>query len=151
MPDDSPLARQWRLLRAVSARSEGMTVREMAEHLDVTQKMIRRDLAVFRAVGFPIAETVGPRGCKTWRIAASAAGVQLHFTFDEAVALYLGRRFLEPLAGTLFWDAASRAYRRSMPGSRPGPRARSRSSSPRSSKRRWGQAITRKNGPCWTT
>ena len=89
-----------------------MTVREMAEHLDVTQKMIRRDLAVFRAVGFPIAETVGPRGCKTWRIAASAAGVQLHFTFDEAVALYLGRRFLEPLAGTLFWDAASRAYKK---------------------------------------
>ncbi len=74
--------------------------------------MIRRDLAVFRAVGFPIAETVGPRGCKTWRIAASAAGVQLHFTFDEAVALYLGRRFLEPLAGTLFWDAASRAYKK---------------------------------------
>jgi len=36
----------------------------------------------------------------------------LTFTFDEAMALYLGRRFLEPLAGTLFWEAAQRAFRK---------------------------------------
>ena len=30
-------------------------------------------------------------------------------TFDEAVALYLGRRLLDPLAGTAFGDAARRA------------------------------------------
>ena len=34
------------------------------------------------------------------------------FAFDEAVALYLGRRFMEPLAGTVFWDAARRAFQK---------------------------------------
>ena len=30
----------------------------------------------------------------------------------KAIALYLGRRFLEPLAGTEFWDSAQRAFRK---------------------------------------
>jgi proteasome accessory factor B len=34
------------------------------------------------------------------------------FAFDEAISLYLGRRFLEPLAGTVFWEAAQRAFRK---------------------------------------
>jgi predicted DNA-binding transcriptional regulator YafY len=36
----------------------------------------------------------------------------LAFTFDEALALYLGRRLLDPLAGTFFWQAAHRAFRK---------------------------------------
>ena len=36
----------------------------------------------------------------------------MSFTFDEAISLYLGRRFLEPLAGTVFWDAAQRAFQK---------------------------------------
>ncbi len=87
-----------------------MTVRELADHFGVTLKTVRRDLIVLRQVGFPVAETAGDHGRKTWTVVSSADGPQLRFTFDEAVALYLGRRFLEPLAGTLFWDAARRAY-----------------------------------------
>ena len=34
------------------------------------------------------------------------------FTFDEAIALYMGRRLLEPLAGTLFWEASQRAFKK---------------------------------------
>ena len=36
----------------------------------------------------------------------------LTFAFDEALALYLGRRFLDPLAGTMFWEASQRAFRK---------------------------------------
>jgi len=36
----------------------------------------------------------------------------LTFAYDEAVALYLGRVFLEPLAGTFFWEAAQRAFKK---------------------------------------
>ena len=36
----------------------------------------------------------------------------MFFAFDEAIALYLGRRFLEPLAGTVFWEAAQRAFKK---------------------------------------
>jgi proteasome accessory factor B len=37
---------------------------------------------------------------------------ELTFAFDEALALYLGRRFFEPLAGTYLWDAAQSAFRK---------------------------------------
>lgn len=37
---------------------------------------------------------------------------ELNFTWDEAAALYLGRRLLEPLAGTVFWQAAREAFRK---------------------------------------
>ncbi len=37
-------------------------------------------------------------------------------TFDEALALCLGRRFLEPLAGTLFWEAAQSCMRKIQAG-----------------------------------
>lgn len=34
------------------------------------------------------------------------------FTLDEAISLYLGRHLLEPLAGTPFWEAAQRAFKK---------------------------------------
>jgi proteasome accessory factor B len=37
---------------------------------------------------------------------------ELSFALDEALALYLGRRFFEPLAGTYFWEAAQSAFRK---------------------------------------
>ena len=109
MRDESGLRRQWILLKALSSRRLGLTVREMAEELGVVDKTVRRDLALFRSVGFPLEETVGEFGRKTWRIAPAGIQPPLSFTFDEAVALHLGRRLLAPLAGTAFGDAARRA------------------------------------------
>ncbi len=109
MRDDSSLRRQWLLLKALSSRRLGLTVREMASELGVTDKTIRRDLALFRGVGFPLEESVGEFGRKTWRIAPTGGQPPLSFSFDEAVAQYLGRRLLDPLAGTAFGDAARRA------------------------------------------
>lgn len=112
MKNQSPLVRQWTLLRTLSARHYGVQVREMAQQLGVAQKTIRRDLQVFKEVGFPIEETAGDHGRKTWRMQAAPNQPSMSFTFDEALALYLGRRFLEPLAGTLFWESAQRAFRK---------------------------------------
>ena len=112
MPDIPPLIRQWTILRSLAARHHGVTVREMAQEMGVVQKTIRRDLDLFRSVGFPLEEVVGERGKKTWRMVHDFRQPPLSFTFEEAVALYLGRRFLEPLAGTLFWDAAQCAFRK---------------------------------------
>ncbi len=112
MSDGSPLIRQWCLLRMLSARRNGLTVCEMADESGVDRKTIRRDLDAFREAGLPLEELVGEHGRKSWRITVSWGQPPLAFAFDEALALYLGRRFLEPLAGTLFWDAAQRAYRK---------------------------------------
>lgn len=109
MADESTLFRQWTLLRLLSIRRLGSTVEDLAREMEVSVKTIRRDLELFRQVGFPIEEKRGLRGKKSWLL-PTPAEPQLAFTFDEALALYLGRRFLEPLAGTLFWEACQRAF-----------------------------------------
>lgn len=112
MAATSPLVRQWTLLRALSRRRDGLTVKEMAEELGVSQRTIRRDLETFQQVGFPIRQTTGEFGRKQWHLAASRDAPELSFAFDEAIALYLGQHLLEPLAGTVFWEASRRAFRK---------------------------------------
>ena len=94
------------------ARHYGASVKELAEELGVSGKTIRRDLRIFQEAGFPLEETVEQFGRKRWRIDPVKGQPGLSFAFDEAVALYLARRLMEPLAGTPFWEAAQRAFRK---------------------------------------
>lgn len=110
MRDETALRRQWALLRALSTRRFGLCIREMTELTGVKDKTIRRDLALFRAVGFPVVEDVGDFGRKTWRIVAGRDLPPLGFSFDESVALYLGRRRLDLLAGSPFAEAGASAF-----------------------------------------
>ena len=112
MAEEKPLIRQWNMLRTLSARSEGVTVKEMAVELATCEKTVRRYLQTFVQAGFPLQETTGPHGQKSWSLGQQAVHDGLSFSFDEAVSLYLGRRFLEPLAGTLFWEASQKAFRK---------------------------------------
>ncbi len=80
--------------------------------MSVGEKTIRRDIEAFQIVGFPVIETSGQFGRKSYRIAPERNQPGMAFAFDEAIALYLGRRFLEPLAGTMFWEAAQRAFKK---------------------------------------
>ncbi len=110
MRDETCLRRQWALLRSLTSRRIGLSIRQLADELGVTQRTIRRDLEVFRSVGFPLEETIGEFGRKSWTIKASRDQPSLAFTYDEAIALYIGRRMLEPLAGTPFGEAAENAF-----------------------------------------
>jgi len=112
MPEQPPLVRQWILLRTLCARHHGITVKELSETLQVSDKTIRRDLETFQLAGFPLAESVEDHGRKKWRIDPGKHQPGLGFAFDEAIALYLARQMLEPLAGTPFWEAAQRAFRK---------------------------------------
>ena len=78
----------------------------------VAEKTIRRDLDQFRSLGMPLREQITRRGCKRWCLPAILPESQLGFRIDEALALYLGRQFLEPLAGTLFWESMRSAFRK---------------------------------------
>jgi predicted DNA-binding transcriptional regulator YafY len=106
------MRRQWVILSILKARVLGVTVRALAAELEVSQKTIRRDLDLFRSVGFPLEETVGAYNRKAWRLRPTANQPPLSFTFEEAAALYLGRRSLEPLAGSALWQAAHQALRK---------------------------------------
>ena len=110
--EEPPLVRQWIVLRTLSARHYGVTVAELAAERAVSEKTIRRDLEAFRQAGFPLTETTEDHGRKKWQIDTAKYQPGLAFAFDEAVALYLARHLVEPLAGTPFWEAIQRAFRK---------------------------------------
>lgn len=112
MADATPVARHWLLLRILAARRNGVTVEEAAKELHVHPKTIRRDLQMLCQVGFRLEEDRGPHGRKRWRMAEGSNGPAINFAVDEALALYLGRRFLKPLAGTPVADAADSAFKK---------------------------------------
>lgn len=111
MSDATTLLRQWTLLKTLSARRYGAALKDLASELEVSTRTIRRDLEMISRMGFPLKEEVGDFGRKMWRL-ENDAGEALGFNLTEAVSLYLGRRFLEPLAGTLFWEGAQSAFRK---------------------------------------
>ncbi len=80
-----------------------MTLREMAAEHGVTERTIYRDLATLQHVGFPLEERESDHGRKHWRLGNASSSPPLSFTWDEAIALFLARRHLEPLAGTQLW------------------------------------------------
>lgn len=110
MADAKQLVRQWRLLRTLAARRYGATVKELAAESNTTTRTIRRDLVELREVGFAIQEHPGENRCKRWKLDDADGLVNLKFTLEEAAALFLGRQFLEPLAGTLFHTGAKSAF-----------------------------------------
>ena len=113
MRESLPLRRQWLLTQLLSRCSQGSSLHELARELDYSQKTIRRDLETLRSAGFPIEETTEAYGRKHWRLNGGPnKPPQITFNLEEVSALYLGRRFLEPLAGTLFWKGAEDAFRK---------------------------------------
>ncbi len=112
MSRQSALVRQWTILRTLSSRHYGVTVRELADELNVSTKTIRRDLETFALAGFPIEETVVEYGRKRWKLRDDASHPGVFLAYDEAIALHLGRSFMEPLAGTVFWEAAQSAFQK---------------------------------------
>ncbi len=107
--EEPALARQWKFLRLLAHRKQGVALKELAAEAGVTERTVRRDLDMFRSIGFPLVESTGEFGRKAWRLESDGL-TGLFFTLDEAMAFYLGRRFLDPLAGTVPGDAAQRGF-----------------------------------------
>lgn len=76
--------------------------------MNVSVETIRRDLKDLAEGGFRVCESVGFRGVKRWRV----QGFEDEFRFNIAdlLSIYVGRQFLEPLAGTPFWDGYRQVF-----------------------------------------
>lgn len=104
------LQRQWHILIALMSRRQGLTVKEMASEANVPERTIYRDLKSLKSLGFRLEEQVSDYGRKHWKFIDTKGNIRIHFTWSEAVSLYLGRQLLDPLAGTHFWQAAQSAF-----------------------------------------
>lgn len=96
----------------LSAAGSQLTVAELAERTQSGLRTIRRDLDLLKEVGFPLTEVVGLRGRKHWQLQSESGVSQLRITLEEAAALYLGRQFLQPLAGTYFFQGSESVFRK---------------------------------------
>lgn len=110
----SSLLRQWLILKAIAADGGHATIKTLVEQAGKSEKTIRRDLALLRKVGFPIVETSGDFGRKTFALQSGKLQdgelPRLDLCYDEALALFFCRRAVLPLAGTMFWRSAENAF-----------------------------------------
>ena len=111
MNADSPLLRQWLLLKAISAAAGQATIKSLVRQTGVSEKTIRRDIALLRRVGFPVVENVEEFGRKSFALDAVELP-RVDLLYDEALALFFCRRAVLPLAGTFFWASAQTAFRK---------------------------------------
>lgn len=102
------LIRQWRLLRFLADARTGYTVKELKQEMGVSIETMRRDLKDLGHAGFNVRESIGYRGVKRWRVEGFEDN--FGFTITDLLSIYMGRQFLEPLAGTPFWDGQQKVF-----------------------------------------
>ena len=132
--EDHSASRLLKVLTTLFHSIDGVDIETLAKKFNVSTRTIRRDLKILKTNGFPIVEYKAQAGRKILRIEDVSVwngsdgstptdcsnDASPRFSYDEAAAMYIGRRFLAPLMGTFVWDAASRALEkiRSSLGSR---------------------------------
>jgi len=110
MSESQQLLRQWNLLQTLAASRIGVPLRELAKEFETSDRTINRDLAILRSAGFPLEELIGPRRQKRWKMKPFSE--QLQFNFEDLMSLLMTRRFLEPFAGSPFWEGHQRIFRK---------------------------------------
>lgn len=102
MSESQQLLRQWKLLQMLSDSRTGIPLQDLAREFEVSDRSIRRDLAVLQTAGFPLEECLCEHRRKRWKMKPFAE--LLGFTYADLISIIMSRRFLEPLAGTPFWE-----------------------------------------------
>jgi proteasome accessory factor B len=108
--ESTRLRRALRIILLLSQQKKGLSVYEIAKHEELAVKTIRRDISLLRDEGLPIEETLTDRGKKLWRITARVD--QISFNYHELLSLFLGRRLLEPFAGTPLFEGVHSLFRK---------------------------------------
>lgn len=110
MNESQQLLRQWKLLQLLADSRVGYMMQELVETFEVSQRSIQRDIAVLQAAGFPLEDVTVDRNLKRWKMRPFSE--QMGFNFADMISIVMSRRFLEPLAGTPFWEGHQKVYRK---------------------------------------
>lgn len=105
MPRGEQILRHWNLLRSLQTRGQGLTLRELADEHDVSQRTIQRDFEILQELGFPIDHQEDEYCKRFWRLPHDFfRSGPLILSLTEALSLHLAEHLFAPLAGTLFAD-----------------------------------------------
>jgi len=110
MSESKQLLRQWKILQGLADSKVGLTLQELTDEFEVSLRCIQRDIALLQLAGFPLEDVTVSRNLKRWRMRPFSE--QMGFNFADMVSIVMSRRFLEPLAGTPFWEGHQKVYRK---------------------------------------
>lgn len=106
--DSQRLRRLLRLIHRLSQASDGLSVQDLAAKEGLDEKTIRRNLILLKNTGLPLEERRAKFGRKLWLIRAGIESVQ--FNLFEMLSLSMGRKLIEPFAGTPFFEGLHSAF-----------------------------------------
>lgn len=95
------LLRQWKMLKMLQTRGEGIPLARLAAELEVDERTIQRDIVVFDEIGIPIEYYQDDYGKRFWKLPANFFKKgEIVLSHTEALALALAEQMFEPIAGT---------------------------------------------------
>lgn len=110
MAREAQLTRTWQLISMLDNHQAGMTVEEIRDELDVTERTVYRDLAALQAAGFAIYSDSESGGAR-WRFVDGYRFVKaVPLGVKEVAALALAGDLVGSLQGTFFADAMKVAF-----------------------------------------
>ncbi|MDZ4847751.1 MAG: DeoR family transcriptional regulator [Pirellulaceae bacterium] len=109
MADKSSIGRIFSLLRQLADRTSAHDIASLAHLFQISEKTIRRDLKELKDQGIQVVETTGSKNHKTYALDRSQLP-PLRLTYDEALAVFLGKSTLTAFEGTGIEQAATSAY-----------------------------------------
>ncbi len=103
----SQMARQWRLIRLIESRTQGISAAELARELDVPIRTVYRDLQAIQDGGFPLySEREGANS--TWKLLDTfKKHFPLPLTPTELMALHVSCDMLSALDGSFIHESIS--------------------------------------------
>lgn len=99
------LSRQWRIIRLIESRPQGITAAEISAEMQVPTRTVYRDLDAIHDAGFPVyQERSGKQSY--WRLLDGfTKRFQLPITATELMSLHMSRDLLQVFEGTIFQES----------------------------------------------
>ncbi|MDR1397548.1 MAG: WYL domain-containing protein [Desulfarculales bacterium] len=89
------LARQWRIIKAIAAASQGLTASQLADSEQVQLRTVYRDLESLQSAGFPLYSKRDGRSTKWFLVdPVKGKGLPAPYTVAEIIALWLAKNLL---------------------------------------------------------
>ncbi len=99
------LARQWKIIQALSAARSGLSAAQMADELGCHRRTLYRDLEALQSAGFPIYND-RREGQTRWQLLETVRkSMPLPLNLTELMALFFSRGMMRSLEHTFFWQA----------------------------------------------
>src|SRR5512143_1469420 len=106
------LARQWRVIRAIEASSNGLTVAEIAKREETGIRTIYRDLEALQAAGFPLYTEKVERASRWAFVDTYKFKIPAPFTLTELMSLYFYKDLVRVFKGTPFHDSIDSVFKK---------------------------------------